>query len=173
MSPLGGLRHDFTGKTFTRSDVLPPMTSDSDPVGNLSRVNGQECTKEAVAMHVRLSHDEPPSSGASEVVGSKKPESAKEEAGMVDNSRKWNEDYAEDWKAKGWEEWEYFKWWETSWLGQSWLADNLEESEVLGSQGSGVYPRPALVVKDQTCALGPPTWIHGPAPRFQGELCED
>ena len=106
------------------------MTSDSDPVGNLSRVNGQECTKEAVPMHVCLSHDEPPSSGASELVASKNPESGKEEAEMVDYSRKWNENYDEDRKAKGWEKREWVAWWEKSWIGQSWLADTINRSPV-------------------------------------------
>ena len=45
-----------------------------------------------------------------------------------------------------------------SWLGQREFADTIKEpeSEVFGSQGRGVFPRPALVCHDPTCGLGAP-----------------
>ena len=95
---------------------------------------------------------------------------------MVEYSPKCNENYDEDRNANGWEKQKWIKWWETSWPGQSQFADTIkeDESEVFGSQGRGVFPRPALVVNDQTCGLAPPhTWLQGSAHQFQRELCED
>ena len=169
-SPLGRLRHDYTGKTPLSgyAFVLPPRASGNACVP--ARDNGQECTKEALPMDVCLPPDEPPPSVASELVASKELESGAEGAEREHHSWSWHKDVSDYSAYEAAEQWWWTLGWKMSWPGQKELADSIEEeSQDLGSHASTQHPFPALVVNDPTCGLGaPPPGYEDPNLNFKG-----